>query len=808
MSENFGLKIGLEGEREFKKSLAEINNSFRVLGSEMKLVDSQFDKNDKSAEALTARNQVLNKEIEQQKQKIETLRSALANAAESFGENDRRTQSWQIQLNNAQAALNGMERELNSNNTALGKAGKGFAEAGDESKDFSDSVRKAADTSEDADGKLSRLGDTAKKIGAALGAAAAAVGTACVAAGKKLWDMANDVGSVGDQIDKTSQKIGISAESYQKWGYVFERCGADVNNLQTGMKKLSTVITDAAGGSDSAAEKLSAVGLSIEKLNGKSQDEQLSMVITALQGMEAGAERTAAANDLLGKSAVDMAAVLNTSVEETERLKQEAEDYGMVMSNEAVAASAAFEDSLTRLSHTAGGLKNRMVGELLPGITQITDGLADLLAGNEQAAEELKNGVTSVIDTIRTLIPQFAEIITSIAGAVLESAPGIIKALADGLLSAISELTPTLAKIVTEIISALVGLLPQIVSAGADILLSLIKGIAETIPQLVPQIVTVVVEIVKTLVDNLPLILDAALQLVTGLAQGILDSLPILIEALPQIIMGIVDFLIVAIPQIIEAGIQLLTALVTALPDIIAAIVEVIPQIIDGIIKAVISAIPLIIEAGIKLLIALVQNLPTIITTIDAVIGAIPQLVAAGVQLFIALIENLPTIIVEIVKAIPQIIAGIVDAFGGYFGKMAEVGGNLLKGLWQGISDAGAWLWNQISGFFGGIVDGIKDFFGIHSPSKLFANLGGFMAEGLGEGFGDEMKDVSKSMQNAIPSDFDLDMNGTVSGFNGVQTQAFDVTIPLSIDGVPLTKVISRIQWNQNKVTVRNAGAV
>lgn len=186
MSENFGLKIGLEGEKEFKKSLAEINNSFKVLGSEMRLVDSQFDKNDKSTEALTARSEVLNKEIEQQKQKIETLRSALANAAESFGENDRRTQSWQIQLNNAQAALNGMERELNSNNTAaLGKADKGFDEAGDEAKDFSDSVKKAADTNKDADGKLSKLIDTAKKIGAALGAAVAAVGTACVATGKK-----------------------------------------------------------------------------------------------------------------------------------------------------------------------------------------------------------------------------------------------------------------------------------------------------------------------------------------------------------------------------------------------------------------------------------------------------------------------------------------------------------------------------------------------------------------------------------------------------------------------------------------------
>ncbi len=114
MADNFGLKIGLEGEKEFKKSLAEINQNFKVLGSEMKLVSSQFDKNDNSVQALSARNTVLNKEIDAQKQKIETLRQALANASESFGETDRRTQSWQIQLNNAEASLNGMEHELNS----------------------------------------------------------------------------------------------------------------------------------------------------------------------------------------------------------------------------------------------------------------------------------------------------------------------------------------------------------------------------------------------------------------------------------------------------------------------------------------------------------------------------------------------------------------------------------------------------------------------------------------------------------------------------------------------------------------------
>ena len=115
MADDFGLKIGLEGEKEFKKALADINQSFKVLGSEMKVVQSQFDQNDSSVEALTARNQVLNKEIEAQRQKIDTLRSALKNASDSFGENDRRTQNWQIQLNNATAALNDMERELSDN---------------------------------------------------------------------------------------------------------------------------------------------------------------------------------------------------------------------------------------------------------------------------------------------------------------------------------------------------------------------------------------------------------------------------------------------------------------------------------------------------------------------------------------------------------------------------------------------------------------------------------------------------------------------------------------------------------------------
>ena len=121
---DFGLKIGIEGERQFKNALREINQSFRVLGSEMKLVSSEFDKNDKSIQAITARNNQLNKEIDAQKEKVSTLEKALSNAAASFGENDRRTLSWQIQLNNANAELNNMERELKESQTEVKKLNK------------------------------------------------------------------------------------------------------------------------------------------------------------------------------------------------------------------------------------------------------------------------------------------------------------------------------------------------------------------------------------------------------------------------------------------------------------------------------------------------------------------------------------------------------------------------------------------------------------------------------------------------------------------------------------------------------------
>lgn len=156
----FGLKIGLEGEREFKKAIADINREMRVLGSEMKVVASQFGKNATDADALTARNQVLGKEIEAQRSKIQALKAALDNASASFGQSDSRTQNWRIQLNNATATLNDMERELGENTTKIDQL---TAAAGTSEGELKDAASGADKLSREVDELGGELDDTSGK---------------------------------------------------------------------------------------------------------------------------------------------------------------------------------------------------------------------------------------------------------------------------------------------------------------------------------------------------------------------------------------------------------------------------------------------------------------------------------------------------------------------------------------------------------------------------------------------------------------------------------------------------------------------
>lgn len=794
MADNFGLKIGLEGEKEFKKALSEINQSFKVLGSEMKVVTSQFDKNDKSVEALTARNEVLNKEIEAQKKKMETLRAALSNAAESFGENDRRTQNWQIQLNNTTAALNDMERELEQNESAIDELGDEMQQAGKQADNFGDEIEGAAKDADGASSKLEKVGSVVKGLGVAIGASVAAAGAALAGLTKSFLDLAESTREYREdqaKLDAAFTTAGFTAEqadaAYTDFYSILgeeDRSVEAVNHLA----KLCETEEELAQWTDIAAGVWATFGdsLPIEGLTEAANE-------TAKTGQLTGV--LADALNWAGLSEDEFQASLDACTSEQERAalitetlnglyEEAAENYkelnGDVM--DARRAQAELTDAYAQLGAIAEPIMTTLkfmaadvLKEMIPFVSMMGEGLQGVLEGTAGSAEKFAEGMKGIVDVLlnqlSTIVPMIGQAILASLPTLLDAGVDIIVTLLDGIVSALPTLAEATVMIVLELVNGLLSLLPQLAETAMQVIATLASGIATALPQLIPTIVQILTTVVQTLIENLPLVLEAALQLIMGLAQGLLDAIPVLIEALPAIILAIVDFVIGAIPQIIDAGIQLLTSLVSALPDIITAIVAAIPQIIEGIITAVLDSIPQIIQAGIDLLVALIQALPEIITTIvaaipeiigsivNALINSIPQIVQAGVQLLISLVKNLPTIIVEIVKAVPQIISGLVSAFGKGVSQLADVGANLVRGLWQGIQSLASWLWNKVSGWISSIWDGICDFFGIASPSKEMGWVGEMLVEGLARAINANGKDAVEAAES-MADDINSVMNG------------------------------------------------
>lgn len=794
MADNFGLKIGLEGEKEFKKALSEINQSFKVLGSEMKVVTSQFDKNDNSVQALTARNQVLNKEIEAQKQKIETLRAALANASESFGENDRRTQSWQIQLNNATAALNDMERELDRNNTALDEAEREMDDVADSADDMEEEIDDAGDAADKSSGKFEKFGSVLKGIGAAMGAVAVAAGAAAVSLGKEVIGAYADyeqlVGGVDTLFKESSQELQTYAAN------AYKTAGMSANDYMETVTSFSASLISSLGGDTEAAVKYADMAITDMSDNANKMGTDMELIQNAYQGF-AKQNYTMLDNLKLGYGGTKT---------EMERLLADAQaisgiEYNIDSYADVVEAIHVIQDSMGIAGATAAEAENTISGSinsLQAALQNMLVGFGDANADMNMLCQNMVDALKNVIKNVTPVIENMVKVLPTVTDALLTAFADLLPSLLDTvtqlftqilntILTLLPQLIPAAVSAIMTIVQALIDNLPLLVDAAVQLVVSLVEGIGSALPQLIPTAVQAIVTIVQGLIENLPMILDAALQLIMGLAEGLLTAIPILIEALPSIILAIVDFIIGAIPQIIEAGIQLLTSLVSALPEIITAIVAAIPQIIEGIITAVLDSIPQLVQAGIDLLVALIQALPEIITTIvaaipeiigsivNALINSIPQIVQAGVQLLVSLIKNLPTIIVEIVKAVPQIISGLVSALSKGVSQIAEVGANLVRGLWQGIQSLASWLWNKVSGWISSIWDGICDFFGIASPSKEMGWVGEMLVEGLAgainangkdaveaaEGMADDINSVmnglAKDMETSIPTDFSLD---------------------------------------------------
>jgi phage-related protein len=244
---------------------------------------------------------------------------------------------------------------------------------------------------------------------------------------------------------------------------------------------------------------------------------------------------------------------------------------------------------------------------------------------------------------------------------------------------------------------------------------NLLTGIADDnadFKTLIEQFVDSLVTVGENIIPRINIIIQGLTQLIT--------------EASQTIIPMAVQILLENLPSIVAAGMDLIIALVSGILDNIDMLIDCVLEMVDVIVDKLIDNLPKLIDGGIRLIAALANGL----------IRAIPNLVS-----------KIPQIISSIVKGI---ISGIPAIF--------DVGKNIVEGLWNGIKNMGSWVTGKVKDFFGGIVGGVKDFLGIHSPSKVFAGIGGFMAEGLGEGFDDQFKSVKKDIENSM--DFDA---GTIT---------------------------------------------
>ena len=251
------------------------------------------------------------------------------------------------------------------------------------------------------------LGGTTKLMAGAV----AAGGAALAAAGAGFVKASGDVASYGDNIDKMSQKMGISAEAYQEWDAIMQHSGTSIEALKPSMKTLSVQ-------AEKGSEAFKALGISEKEVKNLSKEDLFSRVISGLQGMEEGTERTVIASTLLGKGATELGALFNTSAEDTEKMRQAVHDLGGVMSNDAVKAAAAYQDQLQDMQTAFQGLSRNLVSEFLPQITTVMGGLTDIFSGNsEQGIGKISEGVKGIADGIMQALPELMNVASSILSA-------------------------------------------------------------------------------------------------------------------------------------------------------------------------------------------------------------------------------------------------------------------------------------------------------------------------------------------------------------------------------------------------------
>lgn len=613
------------------------------------------------------------------------------------------------------------------------------------------------------------------------------------AGGAELEEYAASVGkTVSDAEAEYNALIAaqdaVMANARDAW----KNAGMSANEYMDTVTSFSAALIQGLGGDTQAAAKVADIAITDMADNANKMGTDLASIQYAYQGF-AKQNYTMLDNLKLGYGGTqaEMARLINDSGVLGDTMEVTAETVNQVSFDKIVEAIHVVQDEMGITGTTADEAATTIQGSISSMKAAWDNFLAGMADPEQDFDALLGNLVDSVVTVgqnlvprIQMLLPRLAEGLTQLANSLLPYIPttlqSLLPTLIDGASSLISGFTAVLPDIITTAISAIpqlagaavsiIGNLvtalgtaaPRLLSAGVQLLNQLVAGIETGLPTLAERLPALIQSGLTYLTQQLPLVMTAGTQLLNGVLSGIFTALPILAEQIPVIVQTFLDGITAQLPVVLNTGVELLTNFVNGILATIPSMLDQLPQIIDAIITFVTDNLPTIIDAGITLLLnltsgiigaipQLVSKLPQIISSITGGLAdSMPKIIQSGVQLLLKLIEGIISSIPQLIAALPQIIGAIVSGIGALMSGIIDIGVQIVKGIWQGIQSMVSWFTNKVKSFFSGIVNGVKNVLGIRSPSRVFASIGGYMAQGLGEGWSDEYGSVSRGLLSSV----------------------------------------------------------
>jgi ABC-type transporter Mla subunit MlaD len=541
MAFDIGPKIGIEGEKEFRQAITNINTTMKTLKTEMEAVSSQFDKNDKSQQAYAAKNDVLNKQIDTQKQKLDELKKGLEAAGEKYGENDKVTQGWQQAVNKATAELNNMERELDGNVKSMNTLGN--------------EIEETANATENAGGRFEKFGGILKGMGVTLGTVAVAAGAAAIKLGKEVIQQFGELeqnlggseavfGKYAASIQKTGEEayknLGVSQSDYlataNKMGALFQGSGVE--------QQKSLELTEKA--MQRAADMASVMGIdmqvALDSVAGaaKGNFTMMDNLGVAMNATNIEAYALAKGLDFTWKTATQAEkaeVAMQMFFENTEQYAGNfAKESTQTISGSIGLLQAALGSFTAGLGNADADMKN-LTGNLVDAFKAVVSNIVPVL---ENIVEALPEAMGAILEAIGEILPMLLETVTTLFEQVLET-----------LLSLLPELIPAAVEAIMTVINTLIENLPLLITAASEIILALMRGLVQALPDLIPAIVEIMKTIVTTITGMIPEMIPLALEILLALGAGLIQAIPDLIISIPEIIGALLSALLEGIPKIL-----------------------------------------------------------------------------------------------------------------------------------------------------------------------------------------------------------------------------------------------------------------